>query len=190
MKREQELIEGARADPHAFAPLYEAYVDRVWRYALARLGDPERAADVTSTTFANALKALPTFEVQLRGDKTSFQAWLMTIAYNAVMTEMRQHRPVASLQDSGVQPWLADNRPSPEDQVIANDERRRIQSALHQLSGTQRRIVELRLAGFRTKEIAEVLRMSVSAVDTAHFRAYARLRDVLTNADDGQGTAQ
>ncbi|MDQ3656876.1 MAG: hypothetical protein M3457_17615 [Chloroflexota bacterium] len=35
-------VEAARRDPHAFAPLYEAYADLVWRYAMSRLGNADR----------------------------------------------------------------------------------------------------------------------------------------------------
>lgn len=44
-------IEAARRNPRAFAPLYDAYADLVWRYAMRRLGDPDRAAEITSATF-------------------------------------------------------------------------------------------------------------------------------------------
>lgn len=190
MKRELEQIEAAREDPRAFAPLYEAYADLVWRYALRRLGNPERATDVTSATFAQALKALPSFRPQQRGDMTTFRSWLMTIAHNAVVNELRQHRPSAPLDAPSVQRWLIDGKPSPEECAIANEEQQRILTALAQLSTNQRRIVELRLAGYKSAEIADILQMSISAVDTAHFRAYARLRDLLVEPDDQRGRSR
>lgn len=187
LNREMEQIEAARRDPRAFAPLYEAYVDLVWRYAMRRLGNSERAADVTSATFTQALKALPTFRPQRRGDTTTFRSWLMTIARNAVVTELRRDRAVAMLDDSRADTWLTEGQPSPEECAIADEEQRRVMAALGQLPPTQRRIVELRLAGMKAAEIADVLDMSVSAVNTAHFRAYARLRDLLAERDEPRG---
>ncbi|MDQ3656875.1 MAG: sigma-70 family RNA polymerase sigma factor [Chloroflexota bacterium] len=114
----------------------------------------------------------------------------MTIARNAVIDEVRRERHAPSLDDPAVQPWLVDGRRSPEDLAIASDEQRRVERALARLPATQRRIVELRLIGMRSAEIAEILAMSQSAVDTAHFRAYARLREWLAEPDDHQGPAR
>lgn len=184
---EHQQIEAAQADPRAFAPIYETYADLVWRYALSRLGNADRAAEVTSITFARALEALPRFRPRPGAGGSPFRAWLMTIARNAVIDEVRGGRHAPSLDDPAVQPWLVDRRRSPEDLAIASDEQRRVERALTRLPSTQRRIVELRLVGMRSAEIAEILEMSQSAVDTAHFRAYARLREWLAEPDDDQG---
>jgi RNA polymerase sigma-70 factor (ECF subfamily) len=173
-------IEAAQRDIRAFAPLYEAYVDLVWRYALSRLGDQERAADATSQTFQRALAGLPSYQPQRRDDGTStFRSWLMTIARNVVIDEARRFRPVTPLDDPAAQRWLADDARGPEANAVAADERRRVNDALAQLPETQRQIVELRLAGLKGREIADLLDMTESAVKTAHFRAIARLRDLL-----------
>lgn len=189
-REELAWIEAARRDPQAFAPLYEAYVDLVWRYALQRLGDPDRAADVTSATFVQAIRALPAFQPRIRGEETTFRSWLMTIARNAVISEWRRDRPARPLDAvaSTDSPILPDRSPSPEEQAIRRDERDEVLAALARLSPVQRQIVELRLAGFSAVEIGERLGMSVSAVNTAHFRAYARLRDLLrTPVAPGKG---
>jgi RNA polymerase sigma-70 factor (ECF subfamily) len=181
---ELALIEAAHADARAFAPLYEAYVDLVWRYALSRLGDPHRAADATSATFQRAISALPNFQPQRRGDTTTFRSWLMTIARNVVIDEATRHRPATPLDDPSAQRWLVDHRRGPEEHAVAADERRRVERALAQLPDIPRQIVELRNIGMKGAEIAEMLNMSESAVKTAHFRAYARLRDLLAEPED------
>ena len=58
---EARQIERAKQDPAEFAPLYEAYFGLVWRFAMSRLGDEERAADATSKTFIKAMTALSNF---------------------------------------------------------------------------------------------------------------------------------
>lgn len=191
-REELACIEAARRDPQAFAPLYEAYVDLVWRYTLHRLGDPDRAADVTSATFVQAIRALPAFQPRIRGEETTFRSWLMTIARNAVISEWRRDRPTSPLDALATlgSPVLADRSPTPEDHAIRRDERDEVLAALARLSPVQRQIVELRLAGFSAAEIGERLGMSVSAVNTAHFRAYARLRDLLGAPEpSGKGNA-
>ncbi|MGC4107911.1 MAG: sigma-70 family RNA polymerase sigma factor [Thermomicrobiales bacterium] len=188
---ELDRIDAARRDPHAFAPLYETYADLVWRYAMRRLGDPDRAADVTSATFVQAIRALPDFQPRIRGEETTFRPWLMTIARNAVISEWRRERPTFRLDTLTGEAVLADGAPSPEEHAIRHDERERVMAALAHLSPVQRQVVELRLAGLKSAEIAELLEMRVSAVNTAHFRAIARLRDLLDVpvAPHGKGTS-
>lgn len=181
-------IRAAQRDPHAFAPLYENYADLVWRFAMLRLGNVDAAADVTSATFARALAALPTFEPEASGDGTTFRSWLMTIARNIVIDQLRRERPSVSLDETPTAVMLVNGEASPEAWAVADEERREVLGALAKLSPTQRRIVELRLAGFTSAEIAAELAMSISAVNTAHFRAFARLRDLLANADVVRGS--
>jgi RNA polymerase sigma-70 factor (ECF subfamily) len=187
---EPEQIERARHDPAAFAPLYEAYVDLVWRYAMSRLGDAERAADATSQTFIQAITALPVYRPAPRADGAAFRAWLMTIARNVVIDEVRKARPTAALDAPVAQPWLVDDERSPEASAIAAAERQRIEQALAHLPETQRKIVELRAIGMKGAEIATLLDMSLAAVKTANHRAYARLRDLLSDPNDGQDTTR
>lgn len=172
-------IVAAQREVEAFAPLYEAYVDLVWRYAISRLGDRQRAADATSITFQRALAALPNFQPQRRGEETTFRSWLMTIARNVVIDEARRERPVTPLDDPAAQRWLIDPRRGPEDLAIGAEERQRVAWALAHLPDTQRQIVELRLIGMKGAEIASLLDMSESAVKTAYHRACNRLRDLL-----------
>lgn len=181
---EQARIAAAQQDPSAFAPLYEAYADLVWRFAMRRLADPERASDVTSITFTRALASLPTFTPRPAPGESGFRSWLMTIARNVTIDEARGRRPAMSLTEPAWRDRVPDHRPSPEIQAIAADERRRMTDAISQLPETQRRIVELRLAGQTAAEIGDQLRMSVSAVNTAHFRAMGRLRDLLATAEE------
>jgi RNA polymerase sigma-70 factor (ECF subfamily) len=176
---ELEQIERARRDPEAFAPLYEAYVDLVWRYMLSRLGDQERAADATSQTFIKAIAALPGFRSGRRPGGSVFRSWLMTIARNVAIDEARKTRYAMPLDDIPAQSQLIDRERSPEEVAIAAAERQRINRALGRLPETQRQIVELRAAGMKGAEIAQLLNMTIGAVKTANHRAYSRLRELL-----------
>jgi len=71
---------------------------------------------------------------------------------------------------------------SPHEQAVANAQRETLFAALRTLTSEQRDVVELRLAGLTSAEIAAVLGTSVGAVKSCQFRAYARLRRHLTDA--------
>lgn len=164
----------AQQDPHAFAPLYQRYVDAVFGYCYRRTSDREAAADLTSQIFAKALAALPRYQPRARED--TFRSWLFSIAHNLVVDAhrtRRDHHPLDRADD------LRDTAPSPEDQAIAREDRRALARAIGSLNRSQRQVVELRLAGLTGPEIAAVLGMRLPAVKSAQFRAYARLRDLL-----------
>jgi RNA polymerase sigma factor (sigma-70 family) len=182
-EEERAHIEAARHDPRAFAPLYDAYVDIVWRYAMSRIGDRDRALDATGQTFARALAALPRFRLPPEGEEGAFRSWLMIIARNVVLDDLRQQRPTHSLDDTGLDAWLIDQQPLPEDLAMAAVEQQQVVAAIERLPPVQQRIVRLRLIGLKSAEIADILGMTVPAVDTAHFRAFARLRTLLAHVE-------
>jgi RNA polymerase sigma-70 factor, ECF subfamily len=183
-EREIALIEDAKRDPAAFAPLYDAYVDLVWRYAMKRLANEERAADATSQVFIKAIAALPKYRPQMRGDGTTFRSWLMLIARNVVIDEVRRHRPALDLDAPSAQPWMVDRGRSPEEAAIASEERETVRRGIAKLPAKQQRIVQMRAMGLKASEIADTLGMTVAGVRTANHRAYSRLREIL-GEDEG-----
>jgi RNA polymerase sigma factor (sigma-70 family) len=71
---------------------------------------------------------------------------------------------------------VADRAPSPEDEAIAADAKATVTKLLAELPEEQRAVLELRLAGLTSKEIAAVLGKQPNAVDQAQFRAMTRLK--------------
>lgn len=183
--REIEIIERARSDPRAFAPLYEQYYRQVHGYCLRRMHHREAAADATAQIFARALTSLSSFQ-QRSANGSSFRGWLFTIAHNIVIDQSRRTRQhfsldsAAVIDDPGHSPWLQDPTPGPEAMALDSEERNQIRQLLEHLPERQRRIVELRMSGLNGVEIAEVMKMSHGAVKSAQFRAYTSLRELLT----------
>ena len=84
---EEALVLSAQnGDRDAFAQLYEANVDRIYRYLLARLNEPADAEDVTTEVFMQAMKSLPSYKP--RG--TPLLAWLFRIAHNQAINHMKK----------------------------------------------------------------------------------------------------
>lgn len=181
---ESALITKAIADPRAFAPVYEYYVDDIYGYCLRRLGDAELAADVTSQIFIRALTALSRYTS--RNGATSFRSWLFTIAHNLVIDTHRTRRYHRSLDDPDTAIVVADSALSPEDHAVASDLRAELIEAMATLTEQQRSVVELRLAGLTGPEIASVLQLHLAAVKSLQFRAYSRLRLLLRERFDAE----
>lgn len=168
---EAALIAAARMDRQAFAPLYERYVTPIYRYCYHRLGHREAAEDATSLVFTKALAALPRYR-----PTGSFRSWLFAIAHNTVIDLARGSTPTALFADDEV---VTAER-SPEAAVIAGQDRDEVYRLLITLPDDQRRVMELRLSGLSSPEVAVILGRSAVAVRSLQFRAVARLRAHLT----------
>jgi RNA polymerase sigma-70 factor, ECF subfamily len=162
------LAHPLRAD-RSFERIYRRHVGDVYRYALAVLRNPSDAEDVAQTTFLNAYRAFQ------RGERPqNAQNWLIAIAHNVCRQRFRQsaRRPDEVAYDDGILDVIPDEDrgPSAED----------IQRALGHLAFNQRAALVMReLEGRSYTEIAEILGLSVSAVETLIFRARRALREQL-----------
>ncbi len=174
---EPELVERARRDVAAFAPLYARYADPVYRYCYRRLGTKEAAEDATSLVFANALAALPRYRAG------SFRPWLFAIAHNVVANDLKAARPVLPLAATAE---LVAGTPTPEEAALAAERQRLLRALLDRLPADQRRVAELRLAGLSGTEIAEAMGRSHAAVRMLQQRAVARLRRLLGPDPDAE----
>ncbi|MFL5979166.1 MAG: sigma-70 family RNA polymerase sigma factor, partial [Gaiellaceae bacterium] len=152
----------------AFERLYRKHAGDVYRYALVVLRNEADAEDVTQTTFMNAFRAME------RGERPRQpQNWLITIAHNVCRQRFRQsqRRPNEVVYEEELAEAVVD-----EDALSAEDIRR----ALGHLAFNQRSALVMReLEGRSYQEIAEILGVSVSAVETLIFRARRALREQL-----------
>jgi RNA polymerase sigma-70 factor (ECF subfamily) len=163
------LAQRGRSD-RAFEKLYQRHVGDVYRYALVVMRNQADAEDVTQTTFLNAYRAFA------RGERPQTpQNWLIAIAHNVCRQRFRQlqRRPnELPLEDEDA----AQTVPDDDDAPSAEDIRR----ALSHLAFNQRAAIVMReLEGRSYAEIAEVLNLSTSAVETLIFRARRALREQL-----------
>src|SRR5256714_2789177 len=162
------LAQRPRSD-RAFERMYKRHVGDVYRYALAVMRNPADAEDVTQTTFLNAYRSY--VEKGNRPEKP--QNWLIAIAHNVCRQRFRQsaRRPSEVAFEDDIADTIADEElPSGED----------IRRALGHLAFNQRAALVMReLEGRSYAEIAEILDLSTSAVETLIFRARRALREQL-----------
>lgn len=169
---DERLVARAQTDPAAFAALYERYFDIVYWYCARRSEGRAATEDACAQIFAQAFAALPRFDP----GRGLFRPWLFRIAHNVTVDRARRSRPQTTLDALQTR---ADPHPTPEEALLADEQERALRSALGALTSDQRAVVELRLAGLSGAEIAQTLDRRVSWVNTTHFRAIARLRELL-----------
>ena len=167
------LFARQQSTDRAFERLYKAHVQDVYRYALMVLRNREDAEDVVQTTFLKA------YRVFARGERPrNARPWLITIAHNTCRTRLRdaKRRP----QEVAFEERLAESvEAQPQDGV----EPKELLRALGALSFNQRSALVMReLEGRSYSEIAHVLEVSPSAVETLLFRARRAVREQLEGA--------
>lgn len=153
----------------AFERLYRSHVRDVYRYALMVMRNRDDAEDVAQTTFLKAYRAYQ------RGDRPRYpRQWLITIAHNTCGTRIRdaRRRP----QEVALEEQLIEPTPAGEVDIDVQE----LVHAVGALSFNQRAALVMReLEGRTYAEIAEVLELSTSAVETLLFRARRALREQL-----------
>jgi len=172
---EESLVQRAKQrDPEAFAQLYEAYFDKIYRYMALKIGNETEAEDMTQQVFLKALQSISSFK--WRG--IPFSAWLFRIAHNQVVDYLRRKTKRVTVPIEDIPVIASDDNP----QLMA--ERRsdieRLVSATGQLTEAQREVVSLRFAGeLSVAEVAKIMGKSQGAVKALQHSAILALRRAL-----------
>jgi RNA polymerase sigma-70 factor (TIGR02952 family) len=164
------LVARAKAgDADAFGQLYEAYLDKIYRYIYFRVTDEQIAEDLISQVFTKAWENLSRYQPSGR----PFIAWLYTIAHNTVIDHYRTRKDTVPIENTLS---LASDAPSPHEQVELHFETDNLRTALQTLTPEQQQVVVLKfISGMSTDEIAGQLRKSAGAIRALQMRALQAL---------------
>jgi RNA polymerase sigma-70 factor (ECF subfamily) len=181
---EAQLIEKAKTgDPHAFARLYDAYVDEIYRFIFYRVDDRQTAEDLTSQLFLKAWDGRGRY--QFRG--SPFKAWLIQIARNLVIDYYRTRKQTAPLEPTTL------IKPDPASNVAKEVERKLegewLRARLLELTEDQREVLTLKfIHGYSTKEIASMMKKRQGAIRALQMRGLQALAAVIgpDEIEDGE----
>ena len=175
MQDEESLVRRAQQrDQEAFAQLYEANFDKIYRYVVLRIGNKTEAEDVTQQVFLNALQSISSF----RWKGAPFSAWLFRIAHNQVVDYLRKktRQATESLDESLVI--------SKSDLQLVVEQRLDIEQlmlATKQLTKAQQEVIALRFVSeLSTAQVAKVMGKSEGAVKALQHSAIVALRKALS----------
>jgi RNA polymerase sigma-70 factor, ECF subfamily len=113
-----------------------------------------------------------------------FRSWLYTIAHHVIAEQLSGDHADAPLE---VVADIADPGRSPEEQALGAIERAALLEAIDRLPRDQRRVIELRIAGFKGREIAVEMGRSHEAVRMLQHRALDLLASALIDPDRPRG---
>jgi len=166
-----ELVRRAQTgDVEAFGDLVERNRRAVFRAALAAVGSPAEADDVTQDAFVTAFQKLGGF----RGD-SSFKTWLLAIAWRKAIdrrksvTRWMQRLAAPQVTESGDErdpmQTLASDARSPEDTLVTADLQRRLRPLIASLPQKLRDALLLAGSGDHSyEEIGQILQIPIGTV--------------------------
>ena len=177
----EALKSGDRAE---FARLVETYYELIYRLAYKMLNDPQEAEDILQETFLKAYRYIDGFD-----GRSSLSTWLYRIATNEALMSLRRKKLDTVSMDETLDTMEGEVEPVqivdwcclPEAELMSAEAQARLSQATEKLPATLRVVFVLRdIQGLSTREVAEVLSLSETAVKTRLSRARLRLREDLS----------
>jgi RNA polymerase sigma-70 factor (ECF subfamily) len=179
MPEDQHFLARLRQhDEAAFAELFEANADRLYRLALSLLKQPDDAEEVVQATFVSAFEALDRFEPQAK-----LSTWLYRIAYHHALMLLRRRHANTPLPEEEENSYplpvqFVDWSHLPEQQVLSDEAQEVLRAAINELPVGLRAAFVLRdLEGFSTAECAHIQALTEAACKVRLHRARLRLRE-------------
>lgn len=166
LEQEREWVEAAKKDIAQFRPLYEKYVDTVFRFFIRRTDDEFLAEELCSTTFFKALDKLYTYQWQGK----PFGAWLFRIAGNELRKHFRDKKPIYVIEEDRLDCLILDD-----EELV--DYLPGLINSLDELNDLELRLLELRFfEELSFKQISELLEIRESAAKMRLYRLLNKLR--------------
>jgi len=175
-------------DKKAFDQLVIRHKDRVFTVCYWFLGDYAEASDNAQETFIKAFRSLKRFRFE-----SSFSTWIYRIAVNTCKNRLKSsqykkkkktlslHDPLGG-RESTMLMEIADDCPSPMNELEDKQRRMRIYGAIDTLPPEQKSVVVLRdIQGLSYDEIADITSIGMGTVKSRLARARQTLRDLLRN---------
>jgi RNA polymerase sigma-70 factor (ECF subfamily) len=202
---ERSLVDRARrGEQEALGLLYDAYLPRLYRYCLSRVGNETDAEDLAEEIFVKVLGAIDGFQWQpaprtdgrtandgasqdgaIEGGgegRIPFGAWLFRIAHNHVVSFHRRaatRGPVSELSEA-----IRDGNRGPEELTETKITVEEVFAAVRELPEAQREVILLRFAsGLSVAETAEALGKHQTNVKVLQHKGVQRLKRMLADAD-------
>lgn len=158
-----------QGDTAALAQLYYAAGTSVYVYALSLLKNSHDAEDVLHDCFVNIITAANSYRSTGKP-----MAWILTIARNLCLKKLREQKRTAELIPEDWRNYLDTCKDATADDKVV------IHACMERLSDDERQIVVLHaVAGFKHREIASLMGLSLGTVLSKYHRAIKKLRTYL-----------
>ena len=166
------LVAFAKGDRSAAQQLTERLMPKIYSHAYYRLGNIADAEDVTQEAFLKLWKIAPNW----KHDNAQVSTWLYRVVYNLCKDRYRR----ATLKNLSSTQEATHVTQSPTDKIDAQYRQKALYDAMSMLPENQRLAIQLRhIDELSNPEIAEVMELSVEAVESLTARGKRKLIEIL-----------
>jgi len=176
---EHEEVIRAKENKKEFAPLYDRYHEKIYRYINRRISDMDTCHDITSQVFLKAMLNLDKYEYR----KLPFSSWLYRIANNEVVDFFRANIKKA---ERSIDINARDiERLSEETEIkIPENLYEKLFEEIQQLPEEELLLLEMRFFESRAfKEIGEILDITENNAKVKLYRVLDKLKIKLAKND-------
>lgn len=172
---ESLLVHIQDGDQKAFAALVKRHVKKFHAAAYRMCGDAQESEDIVQDAFLKLWNRPETWDPN-RGAK--FATWFYRIVTNLAIDRMRKKKAVAVGEVIDV---FSDTRDSQEESLYKKERQQALEGAIQSLPDRQKAALNLCFyEGLSNKEAAEILGVSVKALESLLVRARAALKEDLS----------
>jgi RNA polymerase sigma-70 factor (ECF subfamily) len=176
-----EAITGATVNVNiseaVFGDIFETHYKRVYNFCAYRINNHHDTEDLVSVVFEKVITKYSTY----KPSSVPFEAWIITIAKNAVNDYFRQKKkrayiPLDFVNDSNV----STDSGQPEEILMIQEDNAALLRALNVLTDKERTIVAMKFAAsLKNVDIALIMSLSESNVGAIIHRSLKKMRKVL-----------
>ena len=161
-------------DQQAYARLLDRHLNNVHAYVFRMTNNRADAEDIAQETFLRVWHRARTF----KPGRVRFTTWLHRIAHNLCVDEFRKRREIYD----GEPDAMADDAPTVDELSMAEERRKAVHAGIAALPERQRSALVLcQLQGRSNREAAQILGVSVDALESLIARARRTLKARLRN---------
>tara|TARA_B100000809_G_scaffold266900_1_gene332729 strand:+ start:21458 stop:22018 length:561 start_codon:yes stop_codon:yes gene_type:complete len=164
----------------AFKALLNHYWNDIYHFQISKTNNENKAEDITIQTFSKAFDKIESYN-----DSFNFKTWLLSISKNLHIDEMRKTKKetVSLINDLDPSYEITDEAPSPEDQLIIEQNLAQLLTYIKQLKPNYQQVINLRyFQELSYKEIALNLEEPINNVKVKLLRAKKLLSEIIKNS--------
>jgi len=159
-----------QGNEHAFKTLFEKYYRPLCAYIRSYTPDFDTAEEIAQRTFVKFWNKREEIEIH-----TSVKSYLFKMGYHSFLKTIRQKNKQTNLLEELKYKALEEEEQRPENDLQAATER--LKKIIETLPPRCQEVLRLKMQGFKYKEIAEQLNISIKTVEAQMRIAFNKIRD-------------
>jgi RNA polymerase sigma-70 factor, ECF subfamily len=177
----QLVAQAQNGDLPAFEELVKKYQREIYSLACRMVSDPEEAKDLAQQAFMQAFIHIRSFR-----QDAQFRTWLFRIAINQCYNFLKNRKKFGDPVNCD-DVVLVGEDDSPEEELVTQDERRRVYAALEKLPPKQQAVLTLKVEqGLSYQEISEVLGGTPGAARVNYCQALKTLKKNMKSEEEDE----